>query len=208
MGGCCSSEVETSRHPNRAVNIGPPQDLMLNIPRPRLGETGMRVRVFDHELDKQTIEIALGYVAEYLRSKNEQLTIVTVGGAVNTLFLQSRQSTHDVDFLGTNLDNRQQGLLDEAAQYAESQSRVPLAGEWFNNQTALWLPIDVHRELTRVALEQNAIVFEERGLKVVAAPWSYAFCTKADRLSRDNARPYDLADAPSYLRFYIDAHGH
>lgn len=87
------------------MNIGRPQDLLLHIPRPRLDESGVPVRVEDFELDRHTLEHALELVAEYMRTRNENVTIVVVGGAVNVLLLQSRQSTHDVDFLGTNLNN-------------------------------------------------------------------------------------------------------
>ncbi|KAL8924206.1 MAG: hypothetical protein Q9208_004170 [Pyrenodesmia sp. 3 TL-2023] len=147
-------------------------------------------------------------MADYIDSQRQEIIIITVGGAVNTLLLQTRESTHDVDFLGTNLNNDQRILLDEAAKYAERRSATPLGAEWFNSQTMLWLPPDVHRIVTEEALRQDEVVFYKRGLKVVAAPWNYALCGKMNRLVRpDQARPYDLSDAVSYLRHYIQKHG-
>ncbi|KAL8864100.1 MAG: hypothetical protein Q9174_007470 [Haloplaca sp. 1 TL-2023] len=147
-------------------------------------------------------------MANYIDSHRQNITVVTVGGAVNTILLRTREATHDIDFFGTNINNNQRMLLDEAAKYAERHSRTPLGGEWFNNQTMLWLPPDVHRRVTDEALRQNEVVFEWPGLRLVAAPWNYSFCGKMNRLVRpDQARSYDLADAVSYLRRYIHKHG-
>ena len=127
---------------------------------------------------------------------------------MNTLLLQNWHSTHDVDFFGMKLNNDQRILLNEAAQYAERQSQTPLGGEWFNNQTMLWLPPSVHRKVTQEALDQNEVVFHRRGLKVVAAPWNYALCGKMNRLVRPGqARSYDVTDAASYLHYHILKHG-
>lgn len=147
-------------------------------------------------------------MADYIDRQRQSLTIITVGGAVNTILLQSRDSTHDADFFGTNLNNEERILLDETTKYAERHSSTPLGGEWFNNQTMLCIPPDVHRTVTGEALRKNEVVFEKRGLKVIAAPWNYAFCGKMNRLVRpDQARPYDLGAAVSYLRCYTRKHG-
>lgn len=185
-----------------------PQDLMLHVPRPRVDHDGRVIRIEDHELDRRTLEAALTTMAEFIDRQRQSITIITVGGAVNTLLLQNRQSTQDVDFFGTNLNNDQRILLDEAARYAERQSQTPLGGEWFNNQTMLWLPLNVHRRVTQEALEQNEVVFERRGLELVAAPWNYALCGKMNRLVRPaETRPYNVTDAVSYLHYYILKHG-
>lgn len=207
MGGCCSIDQEDDE-PASTPTISRPQDFILQVPRPRLDAAGRQVRIEDYELDRATLEAALSQMAYYIDSKGQSMTIITVRGAVNTMLLQNRQSTHDVDFFGTNLNNDQRVLLDEAARYAEENSPTPLGGEWFNSQTMLWLPIDVHRRVTQEALEQDEVLFEERGLKVIVAPWNFALCGKMNRLVREGeARPYDLSDAASYLRQYIARHG-
>lgn len=206
MGGCCSSEERFQLA--RGSNISGPSDLIMQAPRPRLDYGGRPIRVEDYELDRRTLEAALTYMAQYIENQRQAITVIAVGGVVNTMLLQNRQSTHDVDFFGTNINNRQRILLDEAAKYAERKTSTPLGGEWFNNQTMLWMPPDVQRKVTREALEQNEVVFQKRGLKVLAAPWNYAMCGKINRLVRgDEARPYDLTDAVSYLRCFIQRHG-
>jgi hypothetical protein len=104
---CFSSSDTAVPQQARPVNIGLPQDLILNVPRPRLDERGVPLRIDDYELDRQTIEHGLDLMANYLHRKNENITVIAIGGAVNTLLLQSRETTHDVDFLGTNMGNRQ-----------------------------------------------------------------------------------------------------
>lgn len=206
MGGGLSKEKKRRRA--QITNISGPQDPLMHIPRPRIDHDGRLLRIEDHELDRRTLEAALTTMAVYIDRRRQNITIITVGGAVNTMLLQSRQSTHDVDFCGTNLNNDQRILLDEAARYAEEQSQTPLGGEWFNNQMMLWLPPNIHRQVTQEALEQDEVVFERRGLKVVAAPWKYALCGKMNRLVRPHeARPYDVTDAASYLHHYILKHG-
>lgn len=53
----------------------------------------------------------------------------------------------------------------------------------------------------------NEVVFEEPGLRVLAAPWDYAFCAKLDRISGSTElgtrKPYDLTDAVAYLHRYL-----
>lgn len=198
MGNCCSGE-SSNAPPNRPLQIGGPQDLTLHVPRRRMDDQNVELQIIDQELTRRNIERALQYVAQYLAEKRQDLTIVTVGGALNTIYLQSRQSTHDVDFFGSHLTQRQLELIDEAMQYAERMSSVPLGGAWLNNETQLHMAPDVRRFVTQSALEQNLIIFERRGLKVVAAPWSYCFISKSQRLGSEWERPYDLDDAVNYL---------
>ena len=210
MGSCFSTPEapRTKKQPQKGSTISAPQELMLHVPRPEVDYNNRPIRIEDHELNRQTLRAALTTMANYIDSHRQDITVITVGGAVNTMLLQTRESTHDVDFFGTNLNNNQRILLNDAAKYAERRSATPLGGEWFNNQTMLWLPPDVHRTVTEEALRQNEVVVEKRGLKIVAAPWNYALCGKMNRLVRpDQLRPYDLPDAVAYLRYYIRKNG-
>ena len=184
------------------------QDVLLHVPRPPIGHGERQIRADKYELDRSTLQAALTAMADFIASQRQSITIVIVGGAVNTLLIQNRRFTHDIDFFGTNIDGHQRILLDDAARYAERRSQIPLGGEWFDNQTMLWLPPNIHRKVTQEALEQNEVVFEREGLKVVAAPWKYALCGKMGRLVRPvQAQPYDITDAASYLRQHILKHG-
>lgn len=183
---------------------------MLGIPQPRRDPYGNVRAASIHEIDAGTLTAALDSMAHFIKSKGENLTVISVGGAVNTLLLRTRQSTHDVDFFGTNLDNRQRRLLDEAAFYAATYSQVShntsLRGEWFNNQTQVWLPQQTHQRLTQTALEQNEIVYQQPELRIVAALWNYAFSAKVARIMTRKFRPYDPTDAADYLHYYIRQH--
>lgn len=182
---------------------------MIPIPQRRSDQQEVPIGSEDHELDKQTLEHALMLMAEYIHRKGQDLTIITLGGATNTLLLQNRPSTHDIDFLGANLNDDQCRLLGRAARYAERRSPTPLGREWFNNAWILWIPVEVHRRITREAIDQDEIVFQGRGLKVVAAPWKFAFCCKMNRLARNTqgGRTQDLSDAVSYLHRHIQRRG-
>ena len=49
-------------------------------------------------------------------------------------------------------------------------------------------------------MTQNAVIFNAPGLKVIAAPWRYALCTKIDRLGKASGeQEKDLGDAVAYL---------
>jgi len=199
MGGCCSSEDSEQPPSARPMNIGRPEDPILRVPRPRIDEHGVPMPIEDHELTRRNIIRALSYVAGFVRSRNQHITLLTVGGVINTVYLKTRQTTHDVDFFGTNLDNEQRQLLDQAAQHAERLCSIPLGGAWLNNETQLHMARDVHKDLTQLALEQRDIVFEEPGLTVLAPPWSYAFVSKCCRLGTQYQRSYDATDAAVYL---------
>lgn len=68
---------------------------------------------------------------------------------------------------------------------------------------------DVQQSLAKAAFEQNIVIFDgmssSGGLKVYAAPWSYAFCGKLNRLCEESYRPYDVADAVVYLHELLQA---
>lgn len=188
--------------------------MILHVPRPRFDANGVPIQATDHEIDGNTMRIALINMANYLSSKGQTLTVIAVGGAVNVLLLRSRQSTHDLDFFGTNLSNTQRVALDEAAHFAEAQTSKPLGAEWFNNQTLMWMSPSLHRQLTEQALQQNEVVFQHGGLTVVAAPWMYALAAKTHRIAQARrgeraarARPYDATDAATYLHMYIQQNG-
>ncbi|KAK3055741.1 hypothetical protein LTS18_011786, partial [Coniosporium uncinatum] len=74
------------------------------------------------ELDRDALWAALTDVAAFLRSKKLNITIIAVGGAVNTIFLQTRRSTHDVDFFSQGLSSKEVQLAQAAAQYAQGPS--------------------------------------------------------------------------------------
>lgn len=160
-------------------------------------------------LDSATLEKALKNAADYINKKGGNLTIVAVGGAVNCMALRSRNTTHDFDFFNNNFGQQEYELITAAAMAAQKKDKK-LETAWLNNRTIVFMPIDLRNSLTSEAIAQNELVFEASGLKVVAAPWNYAFCCKVDRLAGSgllNARPYDLGDAAAYLKRYLASVG-
>ena len=132
-----------------------------------------RSRIEDHrpgaDRTKHPSSITI-YTADYLNQSGQNATLVTVEGAVNTIYLRTRQTNHDVDFFGSHLSQRQLELIDEAMQYAERMSSAPLGGAWLNNEIQLHMAPDVRQRLTERALEQNVKVFQAAGLTIVVAP--------------------------------------
>lgn len=150
-------------------------------------------------------------MAQFLDQRGVRAQLVTVGGAVNTLYLRSRDSTHDVDFFLENANAQIHHTLHEAARFANRQRGGSLGAEWLNNATQLFMSGPLQQQLFNAALEQGTVVFEHwgsrGGLRVYAAPWSYAFCGKLNRLCESNPRPYDMADAVVYLHNYLQGSG-
>jgi len=161
------------------------------------------------ELERATLIAALRNVATYIKSKKGQITIISVGGAVNTIFLQSRNATHDIDFYNQNLTKKDVELLLKAAKHAQSKDPL-LENEWINNHTIIFIPRGSRQHLTEEAIRQNEVIFNEPGLKVLAAPWPYACAAKLDRVSggsQAGGKPYDLSDAASYLHRHLTISG-
>jgi hypothetical protein len=203
---CCGlGHHEAPPPPKPRPNIGRPTDVSIHIPRNRADEHGVPLQQVSHEVDRASLENALDIMAAYLHEKHKQLTVIAVGGAVNTIFLRTRNSTHDVDIFGSNLGNQDRILLDEAMHHAREQSTTPLGTDWFNTENQMWMTSRLHKELTNEAIEQNAVVYNQPGLTVLAAPWEYAFSGKISRLLKggDQVRPYDVSDAVHYLDIYI-----
>lgn len=160
------------------------------------------------QLSRDTLVAGLQRVAAYIRSKGGNVTVIAVGGAINTILLRSRDSTHDVDFFNDHLTRQEAELILRGAREASSHDRR-LAEEWFNNRTILFIPRDLRATLTDESLHHREVVFAAPGLTVLAAPWNYAFCCKVDRISGQgmhDARPYDLSDAIQYIHRYVQQH--
>ncbi|KAM0188752.1 hypothetical protein ACHAPA_009288 [Fusarium lateritium] len=162
------------------------------------------------ELSRQQIIDAFQQMAEYLNECSVSIDCVAVDGAVNTLYLRSRESTHDVEFILNDPESKQCVALNNAAIFANSQTHGRLGEAWFNNSMQLFMPRNVQASLIREAKKQNEVVFEHYGtsggLRVYAAPWSFALCSKLNSL-RDIDRSHDMDDAVAYLYRYLSLTG-
>ncbi|KAJ4326530.1 hypothetical protein N0V84_003053 [Fusarium piperis] len=207
--GCCHSryEREMESRPARPVTISDPMGGPVMIPPMFRDETGRPIQYEASSLNRKQIIDAFEHMAEYLDECGIEATVVVVGGAVNTVYLGSRESTHDVDFFQEDPASKEYTFLHSAAKFANSQAEGRLGEEWFNNSTQLFMARDVQTSLVWEAKRQNAVVFERRGtkggLRVYAAPWTYALCSKLNRLCEINPRSYDMDDAVVYLNRHL-----
>ncbi|KAH8689477.1 hypothetical protein BGW36DRAFT_401834 [Talaromyces proteolyticus] len=199
------------RENNRRQNI-PMQNMSISgpvtppgqVPALERDNNGLWVQYEQTKLNRQNILAALGYVGQYLHRRGENVTLVAVGGAVNTVVLQSRATTHDVDFFSHIFAQPHLDILREAGLYAIERSSAALSRDWLNNATAR-MPGVVENidHLIQTAVAQNVVLMRAPGLTVVAAPWDYSFIKKVSRITQGTGRPYDGADAVAYLHQYI-----
>ncbi|KAL4723649.1 hypothetical protein ACLX1H_009291 [Fusarium chlamydosporum] len=143
--------------------------------------------------------------------KMADIECVAVDGAVNTLYLRSRESTHDVEFLLNDTTLKESDVLSNAASFANSQAQGRLGEAWLNSSMQLFLPHNVQTSLIQEAKRQNEIVFEHQGtnggLRVYAAPWSFALCSKLNHSCDHHNRTEDMDDAVAYLYRYLSTTG-
>lgn len=209
--GCTSSKEERTpqaRPAGTRPQISAPTDPPGMIPVRRRDRQGVPIVPQEFDLSSQNIRRALGYVAQYLHQRGKDLVLIAVGGAVNTVYLQSRQTTHDVDFFNSPMSGSETSLVREAIHYAEERSSVALGGKWLNNETSTIGGTREHiRDLVASARQQNDVIFRDRGLTVLCAPWHYAFTTKIGRITYGTGRSYDMQDAVQYLHQYNRRHG-
>ncbi|KAG5988237.1 hypothetical protein E4U54_004722 [Claviceps lovelessii] len=154
-------------------------------------------------LNRTVLLQALRTVAISVAEMGSNLTVIAVGGAVSTIYLQSRETTCDVDFFNAYLGPDDIKKLMTAARVAIKKNKS-LGEDWLNNRAFFVVPNDKRQSLTEEAFSQREIIFEEPGLTVLAAPWNYAFCCKVDRIARSgHGDAYDLDDAMHYLARYL-----
>ncbi|KAM0432277.1 hypothetical protein ACHAPT_004817 [Fusarium lateritium] len=211
--GCSYSryEHEMECRAVRPVTISNPRGGPVTIPPMSRDETGRPIQYEASSLSREQILIAFQHMAEYLNERGEHKTVVIIGGAVNTVYFGSRESTHDVDFFLEDPSSKDYTTLHSAAKFANRQAEGRLGEEWFNNSTQLFMTRNIQASLAQEAKQQNAVVFKNRGpnggLKVYAAPWKYALCSKLNRLCEINPRPYDMEDAVVYLHRHLTLAG-
>lgn len=141
------------------------------------------------------ITAALEVVAKELSKRKQSVTIVAVGGAINTVLLKTRASTADVDFFG--VDKRLPPGFNDAIKAAVKS--VGINEGWLNNHTALFIGNDRINSLFTEAVNDNIIIFKKPGLTVLAAPWRYCLVAKLDKAGKSGAKAYDIDDAAAYL---------
>ena len=116
----------------------------------------------EQPMSADTIRQGLTSVAATLHSKGQNISIIAVGGAINTLLLHTRESTGDVDFFyWTKTKNEDVTKVIVAANTAAT--KLKLGDHWLNNHTAVFIEVrstdsillysqQIHHYLRRKAL--------------------------------------------------------
>jgi hypothetical protein len=100
----------------------------------------------EQPMSADIIRQGLTTVAATLHSKGQNISIVAVGGAVNTLLLHTRESTGDVDFFyWTKTKNEDVTKVIVAANTAAT--KLKLGDQWLNNHTAIFIDVRLTIEL-------------------------------------------------------------
>lgn len=210
MGCSCSKETEEAPIGINVINAQPAGGYVPRLtPKvQRNPQTGQPIRPEEYMISRDLLRTALHEMAAQIQaSGGKTITVIAVGGAVNTIFLRTREATHDIDFFHSSATASEISLISQAGKQVDDAHGGQLGGNWLNNTTALFLKHDMLKFLTREAETQNEVVFQESGLRVLAAPWDYAFCSKLDRISKGTGREYDATDAATYLNRYVLLHG-
>ena len=192
---------------NSAVtSLTRPEAWMLSYQDQQIDPPGQE-RIDNFALQRETIQQALRLMADYIAGQGQHITIITVGGSISSLLLKNQLTRENLDYIATNASEEQRKILAAAARYAQRQCSQPIRGAWFSTRgdDTLKLPFSVQRQVVLKAISQNEIIFQARGLKILAAPWDYAFVATLGRLASDRlvSRPHDLDDAIAYLHRYI-----
>ena len=199
------------QHQQQGAQISGPVGGPIMVPPVYRDAGGRPIQHASFTLTREILSRALDDMAAWLAQNGVTANIVTVGGAVNTLYLRSRDNTHDVDFFLANPTAPEHTAIHQAARHANRQVNGALGADWFNNATQVMMGRQVQQSLAAGAFQQNTIVYQRMGngggLRIYAAPWSYAFCGKLNRLCEVSHRSYDLADAISYLHEYLRTSG-
>ena len=93
---------------------------------------------------KTRIEEGLKVVADHLHSKGLNVSIVTVGGAVNTVLLKTRASTGDVDFFYRTKDSKSEEskVIHEVVEGGkQAEQKLGLGQQWLNNHTVVFIEV-------------------------------------------------------------------
>lgn len=155
---------------------------------------------------KDNIVGALDVAAGFLHRKNQNITLMTMGGVVDTVLLQITGATEDVFFYNPSDDKAQTLVLKECMDWAVkggSTNGVPL-DKAVNNPTIIQaIGTDFLRKLWAKAEEKKLIVYQAKGLTVVAVPLSYSFIAVASRVDTTRRKHLDLERAVAYLRGWI-----
>jgi len=108
----------------------------------------------EQPMSAKIIRQGLTTVAATLHSKGQHISIVAVGGAVNTLLLNTRESTGDVDFF-YRTKTKHEDVANVTIAADAAATKLKLGEHWLNNHTALFIEEGAIQHLYDEAVTQN-----------------------------------------------------
>ena len=103
-------------------------------------------------MSSEMIRQGLTSVAATLYSKGQHISIIAVGGAVNTLLLHTRESTGDVDFF-YRTKTKHEDVTKVIVAADAAAAKLKFGEHWLNNHTAVFIKVrrsTIQLELTTV----------------------------------------------------------
>jgi hypothetical protein len=94
----------------------------------------------EQQMTADTINQGLTTVASALNAKRLNVSVIAVGGAVNTLYLRTRASTGDVDFF-YHTKTRHEDVTQLILAADSARKRLKLDDHWLNNHTAVFIEV-------------------------------------------------------------------
>jgi hypothetical protein len=94
----------------------------------------------EQPMSAETIRQGLTAVAATLNSKKQKISIIAVGGAVNTLLLHTRESTGDVDFF-YRTKTKHEDVTKVIVAADAAATKLKLGDQWLNNHTAIFIKV-------------------------------------------------------------------
>lgn len=132
------------------------------------------------------------------------LTLIAADGFVAVTYLQSRESTEDLDYLieprwaqDDDIKKPLREVIDKVG------SQMKFNADWINEELALFVTKVSSVLLFEEAQKQNIILWESRNLLILAAPMAWAFERKLRRIAtadRGQKSELDLEDALAMLK--------
>ena len=96
------------------------------------------------KLTATEILLHLHQVAEILKTKGKQVTIIAVGGTVSVVFFNSREATEDIDFFyRTKQKNEDVSAVMAAAEAVAKKRGNNLEHGWLNNHASVFLAVSL-----------------------------------------------------------------
>ena len=118
-----------------------------------------------------------------------------VSGFPAVLLVKNRIETQDIDVFGSTESS---AAIGEVCRLADAiSSEVDMSQGWLNNRAQLYLKQEYRDGLYNSA---KTVPFKAKGLKVLAADWTYMIASKCDRISGMGGPKHDIQDAAGFIR--------